>query len=80
MDLCRYKNIIGEPGTGIHKYRVMNIAIVDVIVTLVITFVLSRLFRHSFLFSLAYVVLLMIIAHRAFCVRSVTDKWLFPNN
>ena len=79
MNLCRYKNIIGEPGTGIHKYRIMNIAVVDVIVTLLIAFVLSKVFRNSFLFSLAYLVLIMIIAHRIFCVRTTTDKLLFPD-
>lgn len=79
MNLCRYKNIFGEPGTGIHKYRVMNIAILDVIVTLLIAFILSKLFRHTFLFSLAYLILLMIIIHRVFCVRTTTDKFLFPD-
>jgi hypothetical protein len=26
---CKYKNIFGEEGKGVHSYRIFNIAIVD---------------------------------------------------
>jgi len=34
MSLCKYKNYFGEPGKGVHSYRIFNIAMVDVIQTL----------------------------------------------
>jgi len=34
MSLCEYKNYFGESGKGVHSYRIFNIAIVDVIMTL----------------------------------------------
>ena len=34
--LCDYKNILGEPNKGLHKYRIFNIAIVDVLLTIVL--------------------------------------------
>ena len=34
IDLCKYKDILGKPGQGVHSYRIFNIAIVDVILTI----------------------------------------------
>ena len=36
MSLCKYKNIFGEPNTGIHSVRIFNIAIFDVISTIIV--------------------------------------------
>jgi hypothetical protein len=38
MDLCKYKNILGVPGQGPHSYRIFNIAIVDVILTIILAY------------------------------------------
>jgi len=35
MTLCKYKNVLGKPKEGIHKYRIFNIAIVDTLVTII---------------------------------------------
>ena len=42
--LKEYKNMFGEPGKGIHKYRLFNIAIIDVIATII----LGYLFPNPF--------------------------------
>ena len=78
-NLCKYKNIIGEPKTGVHQYRIMDIAVVDVIVTIFIIWIVSKLFKIPILYSLAIVLFIMIVSHRLFCVRTTTDKWLFPD-
>ena len=31
--LCKYKDLLGVPKKGIHKYRIFNIAIFDVLLT-----------------------------------------------
>ena len=31
---CNYRNLFGEVNTGLHSYRLFNIAVVDVLVTL----------------------------------------------
>jgi hypothetical protein len=49
-ELCKYKNILGKPGTGVHSYRFMNIAIVDVLLTLLLAFVISYYTKYSFLY------------------------------
>jgi hypothetical protein len=41
MDLCKYKNILGEPNRGIHSYRLFGVAISDVIMTIIVAYLLS---------------------------------------
>ena len=79
MDFCEYSNIFGEPGTGLHQYRIFNIAIVDVIAT----FLLAGLFYYIYnkIDYWTYLIILFIagiIFHRLFCVRTTIDKLLFP--
>ena len=78
-DLCRYKNMFGKPNTGIHTYRLFNISIIDVLLTII----LAWLIKHLILPSTEIVEILFIcfmsgiIVHRIFCVRTTIDKLLF---
>lgn len=74
---CKYQNIFGEPNTGVHKYRLFNIAIVDLAMTIGIAFLIARWFKLNFLIVLLMFLILGIIAHRVFCVRTTIDKLLF---
>ena len=75
--LCRYKDILGKPKEGIHKYRIFNIAIVDVIMTLIGAYIIAYFTNYSFLTVSIILFLLGIFLHRIFCVRTTVDKWLF---
>lgn len=89
FSLCQYKNIFGAPGTGIHKYRIFNVAIVDVVVTLLIAALITWIWykkspkknkKHVGWVLLGVSVGLFIIgvvAHRLFCVDTTVDKKLF---
>lgn len=83
MSLCKYKNIFGEPNTGIHTVRIFNIAIFDVLGTIIggiiIQFFLLRIFSFYIDLTLIIIVLfgLGILLHRLFCVRTTIDKLLF---
>ena len=79
MDLCKYKNALGEPGKGIHSYRLFGVAIADVIMTIIGAWLISYFFKLSFVKTLIVLFLLGIILHRLFCVRTTVDKMLFPN-
>jgi len=78
MDLCKYKNSLGEPGKGIHKYRLFGVAIMDVIMTIIGAFIISFFSKINFWIILIALFLLGIILHRLFCVRTTIDKTLFP--
>lgn len=75
--LCTYKDALGQPATGIHAYRVANIAIADVIMTLAVAYIISLLFQISFVYSAMGMFIAGIILHRLFCVRTTVDKMLF---
>jgi len=75
--LCQYKNILGIPNEGIHKYRLFNIAIMDVIMTIIGAFIISYIFSCNFWVVLVFLFLLGIILHRVFCVKTTVDKALF---
>ena len=79
IDLCDYNDIFGRPREGAHAYRVFDIAIVDVAATVVVAYIIARVFGVAFWKSLVTLFIVGIIAHRAFCVRTTVDKWVFPN-
>lgn len=79
MSLCKYKNLFGEPGKGPHSYRICNIAIVDVMLTFLLAFVITLITKMTFFRSCIISFISGIILHRLFCVRTTVDKLLFPD-
>ena len=83
MSLCKYKNIFGEPNTGFHSIRILNIAIFDVVSTIVLGIVIQFLLQKIFNYNISLYILLIILfglgilLHRLFCVRTTVDKFLF---
>jgi len=78
VSLCKYKDIFGKVGQGVHSYRIFNIAIVDVVFTVIGAYI-CHLFMpmYSFGFILIVLFILGIILHRLFCVRTTIDKLIF---
>lgn len=76
--LCKYKNSLGEPKKGVHSYRFMGLAIADVIMTIIGAYLISLLFKISFVYTTLSLFVTGIILHRLFCVRTTIDKLLFP--
>ncbi len=76
---CKYKDILGKPGEGLHSYRVFNIAIVDVLFTVLLAKFIQYYIMEGtdFLLILICCFILGIILHRIFCVRTTIDKLLF---
>ena len=77
MNLCKYKNIFGESGKGVHSYRIFNIAIVDVLATIIGAFIISRVFKQPFGYTLLFLFLLGIFLHKIFCVKTTVGKFIF---
>jgi len=80
MNFCKYKNVFGEPGKGAHSYRILNIAIIDVIFTILLVLLICWITKWPFWITLVVTFIIGIIAHRLFCVRTTVDKLLFPNS
>jgi prolipoprotein diacylglyceryltransferase len=86
MSLCQYKNMFGFPNEGAHSIRIYNIAIVDVVATIIAAYFIHQYIQKnygkmniSFIQTLFILFLIGIILHRLFCVRTTVDKVLFPN-
>jgi hypothetical protein len=85
--LCKYKNIFGEPNKGVHKYRFLGVASIDLFLTIFIAFIIAYLIHkkinynifNTFLIVGTILFLFGIICHRIFCVRTTIDKFLFEN-
>jgi len=72
-----YSDILGEPGKGVHSIRVFDIAIVDVILTFVGAYFISRFLKKDYWTVLILFFISGIILHRLFCVKTTIDKFLF---
>lgn len=77
MNLCKYSNIFGEPNKGIHKYRLFNIAIVDVLGTVFISYILHKITKIKLYIINIVLFSLGIVLHRIFCVNTTIDRLLF---
>ena len=77
MSLCKYKNFFGIPGKGIHSYRVFDLSIADIGMTMLGAIVISYFFIISLLYTSIFLFTLGIIVHRLFCVRTTIDKLLW---
>lgn len=76
-NLCKYKDILGKPNQGVHSYRIFDIAIIDVLLTIIAAYILSIVTKYKFIYTLPFMFILGIISHRIFCVRTTIDKLLF---
>jgi len=77
FDLCKYKDILGKPNQGVHSFRIFNIAIVDVLLTILAAYILSIFTKFNLIYTTLLMFILGIISHRIFCVRTTIDKLLF---
>ena len=73
----KHKDIFGKPGEGVHSVRLMNLAIADVIMTVVIGIVLAYYFSWNYVATTCLLFLIGIFMHRLFGVRTTIDKLLF---
>ena len=76
---CQYKDLFGRPREGAHAYRLFDVAVVDVVATIVVAFIIARVFGVVFWKSLVALFLLGIISHRVFCVETTLDKLIFSD-
>ena len=75
----KIQKIFGPIGEGIHSYRIYDIAILDVLFTIIGAYFIHRFLLPNIPFCqvLLGLFLLGIVLHRIFCVRTTVDKWIF---
>jgi uncharacterized membrane protein YcaP (DUF421 family) len=75
--LCRFRHIFGVERQGIHSLRVFDVAIVDVIGTIVGGIFIAKYFGINMFATIAALFVLGIVMHRLFCVDSTFNMFLF---
>jgi hypothetical protein len=75
--LCKYAHIFGKEGEGPHSYRLFNIAVVDVLLTIIGAAVIAYIAGWNFWITLLATFLTGIFAHRLFCVNTTVNKMIF---
>jgi hypothetical protein len=72
--------MFGDPNEGVHSIRFLNLAVVDVLSTLVVALLISLIFKFDVLQTLLSILtcfVLGIIAHRLFCVDTALNVAMF---
>jgi hypothetical protein len=79
---CKYANVFGAPTTGAHKYRVGGFAIVDILGTVGIAYLINKAIKPknnstSFLIVLVILIIAGILMHKLFCVNTRFNSIIF---
>ena len=74
MNLCEYRYIFGKEGEGVHSYRILNIAIVDLGLTIIGAKIISNYYGFSFIKTILVLLVSSIFIHKLFCVETTLTK------
>jgi len=76
MRLCQYKDIFGLPGKGVHSFRLFDIAVVDVVLSVILGYVIWLNTKWNPYCIGISVFLLGLFSHWIFCVRTTINNFL----
>jgi hypothetical protein len=79
MNYCplkKYKDILGVPGKGAHSYRIMNVPVVDYILTIFLAFFLSFITKIPVELTTIFSFILGVLLHIIFGVSTTTTTFL----
>jgi hypothetical protein len=74
--LDKYKNMFGEQLAGIHKYRFLDTAIVDYVLTIALSMLISKYTDIPLVLSTIIIFSLGIFMHVIFGVETKTVRYL----
>ena len=76
IEFCKYKNILGEPNKGFHSIRVFDFAVLDIIGTLLIAYLIAKRFKINF-YKVAFILFgIGVFMHWLFCVETKFNRFL----
>ena len=75
--LCQYRDIFGKPTQGAHSIRILNVAVIDTLATLLVGALIAYYTGLNVYVTWLGLFILGILVHRLFCVNSTINKWVF---
>ena len=77
--LSVYKNIFGKEGTGLHRFRLLDVALVDYLLSILSAILFSAITKFPLVLSTILIFILGIILHMLFGVKTSAVKFLGLN-
>jgi len=68
MSLCKYKDILGVPGKGVHSTRFLGVALYDYIGTILLAIITTKITKVPLVITTIAWFVLGILLHALFCV------------
>lgn len=75
--LCPYRHILGEERKGFHSLRLFDVAIGDVLLTILVSLFISYISKVNIIITFIIVFIIGIIVHRLFCVNTKINMMIF---
>ena len=72
----KYKDAFGKPGKGVHKYRLLNTAVVDYVLSIIMAIILAYLTKIPLVITTIGVLVAGILSHILFCVDTNVMKFI----
>lgn len=79
MGNCTFKDAFGKPREGIRSIRVLDIAAIDLVLTIIAAYVISKYIydgKHTVKIFII-LILLSIVLHKLFCVKTTINNIIF---
>lgn len=73
--LCKYKEIFGIPGEGIHEHRTLGMGTVDWLATFALGAAIVYFTGMDFIAVMIFLTIASIIIHMIFCVDTALVVW-----
>lgn len=77
--ICRYRNVFGLPGKGVHALRFGGVAAVDLILTFLIAYMGTQATGMPITLSLVLWILISMTLHYVFCVQTSVMTYIGLN-
>ena len=75
--LCKYAHIFGKEKEGVHAIRVFDIAIIDMLLTILASWFIAKYTKTNVVIVFIALLLVAIVMHRMFCVNTTINKYIF---
>ena len=79
MNVCpfkKFRHLFGNPQQGIHQYRILDVAIFDYLMTILLAFLISYLTGIPVVISTILSFILGILLHILFGVTTSSSRWI----
>lgn len=74
MSLCNFSDIFGKPRTGVHSFRIFDIAIIDFLMTIIGGIIIAKYMKWNYIKTILLLFLIGHLSHLLFCVDTTFVK------